>query len=236
MNKNVLITGASKGLGLALSYIFARENYNLALCARSETDLYNLKKEINDKHPSLLVFAKSVDVTIKKDLILFGNEAKSFIGHIDVLINNVGIFIPGKITEEEDGVFEKMIQTNLAPAYFLSRLFAPDMIKKKKGHIVNICSTASFVAYVNGGSYCISKYGELGLTRVLREELKPHGVKVTAVLLGATNTNSWVGSGIEESRIMDPVDVATTIWNAVNLPSNAVIEELTFRPQLGDID
>jgi short-subunit dehydrogenase len=82
------------------------------------------------------------------------------------------------------------------------------------------------VPYVNGGSYCISKYGELGLSRVLREELKPHGVKVTAVMPGATYTDSWNGSSIEESRIMKPADVAEAIWNVVNMPGNAVVEEL----------
>lgn len=98
-----------------------------------------------------------------------------------------------------------------------------------------MCSTASIVPYVNGGSYCISKFALLGMSRVLREEMKPFGVKVTAVLPGATLTASWDGTDLPKERFMQPEDVAEAIWTAYSLSPNSVLEELLIRPQLGDI-
>jgi NADP-dependent 3-hydroxy acid dehydrogenase YdfG len=98
-----------------------------------------------------------------------------------------------------------------------------------------MCSTASITAYTNGGSYCISKFALYGLTKVLREELKPHHIKVTAILPGATLTTSWEGVNLPEERFMKPQDVAETIWSAYHLSPSAVIEEILMRPQLGDI-
>ncbi|MBL7876963.1 MAG: SDR family NAD(P)-dependent oxidoreductase, partial [Cyclobacteriaceae bacterium] len=103
------------------------------------------------------------------------------------------------------------------------------------GHIFNICSIASIKAYPNGGSYAISKFALLGFSKVLREELKEHGIRVTAVLPGATKTASWAGSTLPDSRFIKPEDVAETIFSAYSLSPNAVVEELLIRPQLGDI-
>jgi NADP-dependent 3-hydroxy acid dehydrogenase YdfG len=106
---------------------------------------------------------------------------------------------------------------------------------KKSGYVFNICSTASIKAYPNGGSYCISKFALLGMTKVLREELKEHNVKVTAILPGATLTDSWKGTDVPENRFIKPTDIAETIWNAYLLSKNTVIEEILIRPQLGDL-
>jgi short-subunit dehydrogenase len=109
------------------------------------------------------------------------------------------------------------------------------MISRRKGHIFMMCSTASITPYTNGGSYCISKFALLGMSRVLREELKPHSVKVTALLPGATLTNSWAGTDLPEDRFLKAEDVANSAWAAYALSASAVIEEILIRPQLGDI-
>jgi short-subunit dehydrogenase len=109
------------------------------------------------------------------------------------------------------------------------------MIRRKGGHIFMMCSTASIIPYTNGGSYCISKFALYGMTKVLREELKEHGVRVTAVLPGATLTASWEGVDLPAERFMKPEDVAQAMFTAWSLSSQAVIEELLIRPQLGDI-
>jgi short-subunit dehydrogenase len=128
-----------------------------------------------------------------------------------------------------------MLATNVHSAYHLTRLLLPDMMTRQTGHIFNICSTASIMPYTNGGSYCISKFALYGMTQVLREELKPHGIKVTAVLPGATLTASWEGTDLPESRFMKAEDIAKTILGAYQLSANTVIEEILLRPQLGDI-
>jgi short-subunit dehydrogenase len=109
------------------------------------------------------------------------------------------------------------------------------MMARKRGHIFNICSIASLNAYPNGGSYSISKFALLGFSKNLREELKPHGIKVTAVCPGATMTDSWAGSNIDPKRIMEAEDVAKIIFTASQLSPMADVEDIIMRPQLGDL-
>ena len=154
---------------------------------------------------------------------------------VDILVNNSGLFIPGKVTEEDDEALPFMINTNLYSAYYMTKAIVGDMIKRRSGHIFNLCSTASITPYINGGSYCISKYALYGMTKVLREETKEHNVRVTAILPGATLTASWEGVDLPPERFIKAEDVAMAIYNAYILSENSVVEELLIRPQLGDI-
>jgi short-subunit dehydrogenase len=105
----------------------------------------------------------------------------------------------------------------------------------KSGHIFNMCSIASIKAYANGGSYAISKFALLGFSKCLREELKSFGIRVTAILPGATMTASWDGIDLPESRFMKVEDVADSVYAAYSLSTRSVVEEIIIRPQLGDI-
>jgi NADP-dependent 3-hydroxy acid dehydrogenase YdfG len=159
---------------------------------------------------------------------------------IDVLINNAGVFIPGDISTEEEGLLETLIETNLYSAYHLTRALLPSMMtnnlgKGSRGHIFNICSIAGLKAYPQGGSYSISKYALIGFSTNLRMELMPYQIKVTTVNPGATMSHSWNGSGVNEERIMKASDVADTIWGVYNLSPQAVVEEIVLRPMLGDL-
>lgn len=109
------------------------------------------------------------------------------------------------------------------------------MIKQKSGHIFNMCSIASLQAYNNGGAYSISKYALAGFSRNLREEMKPHGIKVTAIYPGAAYTDSWAGSGVDPKRIMEAKDIATMVYAAAQLSPQACVEDIILRPQLGDL-
>ena len=109
------------------------------------------------------------------------------------------------------------------------------MIAQRRGHIFNICSVAALGAYPNGGSYSISKWALLGFSRNLREELKSHGVKVTAVHPGATMSGSWEGFPIDPERIMTADDIATLIVASTGLSPQACVEDILIRPQLGDL-
>ena len=232
---NVIITGASKGIGKAVAEKFASNGHNLVICARNEINLYNSMEELLIKYPGISVKAKAVDMSRKEEVLSFGqwiNEKKIV---PDVLVNNAGQFIPGSIYNEEDGVIEKMVETNLYSAYYLTRALLPAMMEKKKGSIFNICSIASVKAYSNGGSYSISKFGLLGFSRNLREEMKPYGIKVTAVIPGAIYTDSWRESGIPPERMMEAEDIASMIFNISQLSPQAVVEDIVLRPLLGDI-
>jgi len=231
---NVIITGASKGLGRAIALQYAAAGYTLILCSRGAKALYDFVNELYVMFPDLTVKALPVDLSIKEEVIAFADWSLQF-GTPTILVNNAGIFLPGSIHSEEDGTLETMITTNLYSAYHLTRALLPSMIANKSGHIFNICSIASLQAYSNGGSYSISKFALLGFSKNLREELKPVGIKVTAVLPGAVYTDSWSGSGIDPQRIMEADDVAKMVFAASQLSPQAVVEDIVLRPQLGDL-
>ncbi len=232
---NTIITGATKGIGKALAMKFASEGHDLGVCARNMDDLIGLQSEIHLLYPDAKVFISQVDVSQKDQVLRFADEVKSYFGVIDVLINNAGAFIPGAVSEEADGVLEQMMDTNLYSAYHLSRAILPAMHQSKQAHIFNMCSIASFTAYANGGSYSISKFALLGFTKVLRAELKEKHIRVTAVMPGATWSDSWKGADLPDDRLMDAEDIAACIWSAYILSKKAVVEELVIRPQLGDL-
>ena len=236
MQKYILVTGGTKGIGRAIIEKFAASGFHIITCSRSEKDLKKLKLDIEQKYTFSKVFYQATDVSSPEALNAFTRYAKSLNVKIDVLVNNAGVFVPGKITEESSTTLQHMMESNLYSAYYVTKAMVSDMIQNKSGHIFMMCSTASITAYTNGGSYCISKFALYGMTKVLREELKLHGVKVTAILPGATYTASWEGVDLPAERFMKPEDVASAIYNAYSLGQNAVVEEILIRPQLGDIE
>ena len=233
--KNVVITGATKGIGRSIVLAFAAAGYHVAICARNEADLTHFAEELHKAYPKIRVIYQACDVSDAMQLASFAEKVRHEMTVIDVLVNNAGIFLPGSVSEEEEGVFEKLFYTNVASAYHLTRALLPNMRASEKAHIFNMCSIASITAYANGGSYTISKFALLGFSKVLREELKPKNIKVTAILPGPTWSDSWQGTDLPRGRFMDPNDVAAAILNTYHLGANAVVEELIIRPQLGDI-
>jgi short-subunit dehydrogenase len=127
------------------------------------------------------------------------------------------------------------MQVNLFGPYHLTRAIVPVMMARKKGLIINIGSIASLIAYPNGGAYTISKFALLGFSKCLREEMKPHGIKVTTVFPGSTWSASWEGADFPHERLMIPEDVAEAIVSVTRLSDASVVEELLIRPQLGDL-
>jgi short-subunit dehydrogenase len=232
MNKSVIISGGSQGIGKALVKKFLREGFNVYTCGRQAEKLTALEQELSNPALKTLV----ADLSQKNQVINFANWILTHEKSIDVLINNAGFFMPGQIQNEEEGVLEAQIEANLYSAYHLTKALLPSFQARKSGHIFTICSTASITAYTAGGSYCISKFALLGFTKVLREELKTQGIKVTAVLPGATLTPAWDGVNLPDSRFIPADDVAETIYSAYQMSPSTVLEEILIRPQLGDIE
>lgn len=234
MNKLLVVTGGSKGIGRCIIERFAREGFDIATCSRKPSDLSTLKKEIEQAF-HVAVYTYVADVTDKEQVKGFTDFVNKLNRAVDVLVNNAGYFEPGKVSEEPDGILDKMIHSNLYSSYHTTRGLVGEMKSRKWGHIFTICSIASIKAYPNGGSYAISKFALLGFTKVLREELKEFGIRVTAVLPGATKTSSWDDTDLPASRFMKPEDVAESVFGAYSLSRNTVVEEILIRPQLGDI-
>ena len=234
---NIVITGASKGLGKAIAEAFAKDEKGHAffLCARNAADLEIAGKDLQDRFPQNKIYTKNCDVSDKISLQQFVEWINSHAANIDILVNNAGIYLPGSAYGEDDGMLEKLMEVNLYSAYHLTRMILPGMINVGSGHVFNICSIASIMAYPNGGAYSISKFALYGFSKNLREEMKPHGIKVTHVLPGAVYTDSWSGSGIKPKRIMEAADVAQMVYAAAQLSPQACVEEIILRPQLGDL-
>jgi short-subunit dehydrogenase len=231
---NVVITGASQGIGRAVAARFAGMGAHLFLCSRHMGRTLDWQRALMEKH-GCRITGHDADLSTSDGVGSFGRVVLEGCDAVDVLVNNAGVFEPGSVLDEPEGRLEGMLSLNLLSAYRLTRILVPGMVRRRSGHVFNICSVAALKAYDNGGSYSISKWALLGFTRNLREELKPHGVKVTAVHPGATMTASWDGFGIEPSRIMEADDVAAMVAAAALLSPQACVEEILMRPQLGDL-
>jgi short-subunit dehydrogenase len=192
------------------------------------------QQELMDRH-GIKVMSVNADLSQADQAKAIGSQAIEALGHVDILVNNAGYFEPGSVHNEPEGHLEKMIGVNLYSAYHLTRALLPSMMSRKSGHIFNICSIASLQAYAAGGSYSISKFAMLGFSKNLREEMKPHGIKVTSVMPGATMTDSWAGFPMEPNRIMEADDIAKLIVGAASLSFQACVEEIVVRPQKGDL-
>lgn len=236
MKKLLVISGGTKGIGRAIVEIFVQKGFDIITCSRSLEDLDKMITEILSTGVANEIMGFEANLRNREEVDGFVRFINSHKRPVDVLINNTGTFQPGSISTEPEGVFDQMLETNLHSAYHLTRGLIEDIINNKKGHIFNICSTASIMPYVNGGSYCISKYAIYGMTQVLREEMKEHNVRVTAILPGATFTSSWEGADLPPERLMKPEDIASAIWNAYEMSSRTVVEEIILRPQLGDLN
>jgi len=234
MSKSILVTGGTKGIGRAIIERFAKEEFDIFTCARNQKDLESLKAHLKENYPSIQVLAFPADLSKKEEVGKFSDAVKA-IGLPNVLVNNTGIFLPGSIHNEPEGNFEFMMHTNLFSAYYLTRAFVNEMITRRSGHIFSMGSIAGLTAYPNGGTYAVTKWAMLGMTKCLREELKPHQIKVTSVLPGATFTSSWEGVDLPEERFIRAEDVAESVWGAYNLSPQTVVEEIIIRPQLGDL-
>jgi len=230
---NVLITGATKGIGKAIAVNMAANGHNLALCARNIIDLEQVKAEILDQYPDIKIIIKATDCSKKEEVLAFADFSLSHLGTIEVLVNNVGLFSPSFILDEDIGTLEEHMKTNLFAAYYLYKKLAPLMKDMQNGFIFNICSVASIQSIVNAGTYCVTKAALLSLNDIMREEMMEHQVKVTAILPGATLTDSWIGTDIPSDRFIQPEDVAIAIQNTLNMSKGANVDRIVIKPTKG---
>jgi short-subunit dehydrogenase len=235
--KLIVVTGGSKGIGRAVVLRFLRAGFPVATCARSAADLAALVTELQAEVPGAVLHTEAADLSQAADCARFAAFVLGLGQAVEVLVNNAGAFVPGRLQDEptDGSQLRQMLAVNLLSAYDVTLPLLPGFIARGRGHIFTICSTASITAYPNGGSYGIAKHALLGFTKNLREELKPSGVRVTAVLPGPTLTASWAGVELPPERFVQSEDVAEAVFGTYSLSPHAVVEELLIRPQLGDL-
>lgn len=232
---NAIVTGATKGIGRAISFALAANNYDLFLCSRHATELISMQDELKEKNPNVKVFTSVTDCGNLADVKQFAEDVSKHIGSADVLVNNAGLYLPSTILNEDDETLDKQLNINLLAPHYLCKFFGRKMREKRSGYIFNICSIASINPVTAAGSYSVTKFALLGLTKVLREELMEFGVKVTALLPGSTLTGSWKGTTLPPERFVDPQDIADVLITCLKTSKGGNIDQLIIRPTRGDI-
>jgi 3-oxoacyl-[acyl-carrier protein] reductase len=232
---NAVITGATKGIGKAIAQKLALAGYNLAICSRSQSEIDTFKTELIRINPRVTIIGLQTDCADPQQVQGFAGFVQQHFEEVDVLVNNAGTYIPASILDESEDTLQLQMQLNFNTAYQLCRIFGRQMKNNRKGHIVNICSIAAIRPIVSAGSYTVTKFALLGLTRVLREELMPYHVKVTAILPGSTLTDSWKGTDIPADRFVSADDVGNVVLSCLQMSAGCNIDELVIRPLEGEI-
>ncbi len=234
LNRLAIITGASRGIGLAVAHAFGAIGFDLLLCARNSSNLEEIAQQIQSGY-GVNVKTFAADLSNKNECQALVAFVKSQQILVDVLVNNAGVFLPGTLMEEDEDQMDFQMRTNYFSAYYVTKGVWPMLREKDRSHVFNMCSIASLVAYDAGGGYAVTKHALLGFSKSLRKEGIPRGILVSAILPGATLTDSWAGVNLPSSRFMSTADVASTVIHAWNINRTSVAEEILIRPIEGDI-
>jgi NAD(P)-dependent dehydrogenase (short-subunit alcohol dehydrogenase family) len=227
--KVVLVTGGGRGLGAAIVRALAFEGATVVVAdlyiERAQKVVDGLLKADLDAH------ALELDVTREDQVSNAITRVLESCGRLDALVNNAGIDVTVPIKELDSARWDAVIRTNLYGPFLLSRRVLPHL-EQYGGHIVNIASTAAKRAWPNAAAYHASKWGLLGLSHALHAELRPRGVKVTAIVAGGMRTPFLLDRfpDIDPGVLQDPEDVARAVVFALTAPPNSVIAEMTVLP------
>lgn len=228
-----LVTGATKGMGRAIALSLAEMGHDLLLAARQEADLERTATAIIEQYPGRRVDTCACDLATDAGCARLLDWAKP--RDVEVLVNNVGIYLPVSILAETDEGFIRQWQTNYMTPHRLARGIAPHMVARGRGHIINITSIAAKTAVVAAGTYSVTKAALHSLTLVLREELRAHGIRVTEIVPGSTKTASWSGTDLPDERFVMPSDVARAVRMALAVSDGASVDEVVVTPKQGNI-
>lgn len=239
MKKNILITGATSGIGEAAARIFAANKYNLIITGRRQERLEKLAEELRKQNIEVLTLCFDVRKSseVEKSISSLQGNWKN----IDVLINNAGLASGlGPIQNGELDDWEKMIDTNIKGLLYVTRAVTPLMIARNIGHIINIASLAGKDVYPNGNVYCATKHAVDALSRSMRIDLLPHGIKVTNIAPGLVETEFSVVRFHGDKERADNVykgfqpltaeDIADAIWYAASRPAHFCVNDMVLTP------
>lgn len=224
--KVAVVTGAGRGIGQAIAIELGRAGAKVALAARSRSELEQTALQIGG---NASVFP--TDVRDKTQVHAMLDQTAAALGPIDILVNAAGLGIFGAVADFKDEDFATLIETNLRGTFFTCRYVLPSMIERKTGHIVNIASIAGKVGSANRAVYCASKFGVVGFTESLAEEIREHGIRASVICPGSTATSFSGGkAGKSREKMLQPEDVAHAVHMLVTQEPNSFISEIIMRP------
>jgi len=226
--KVAVITGASRGIGLAIARKLGEMGATLSICARDPQKLESAKNELLTMAPQ--VFAAPVDVTRPEQISTFIQYTQKNLGPIAILVNNAGVGWFGPAHEATEQIWDSILDTNLKSVFLVSKAVAPGMIEQKTGHIINISSLAGKNAFKNGAIYCASKWGLLGLTESMAEDLRQYGIRVAAICPGSVATEFSPHAGKDPAKMLQSEDIAHVVAMLVTQAPRSFISEILIRP------
>lgn len=227
-NRHVLLTGATRGIGRALALRLAPERVRLSICGRDTEALSRVKAEAEERGAA--VFARPFDLVDAAAIRDFCRDAVDCFDEVDVLVNNAGFNSrKAPLHEVELDELDSILAVNLRAPFVFVRALLPAMVTRGKGHIVNVLSTVCCHSMETMGAYTAAKKGLEGLHGVLRKEARAHGVRVTAVFPGGTDTEFRPNS---RPDYMHPDSVAEALCRVLTMPDDLVVHDLTFRPMV----
>jgi len=224
--KNALITGAGKGLGRAMAIALAHEGVNVGLMARTEADLQELAKEIESLNVKAVIAV--ADVSSIDSVNAAVAQIKSGLGVIDILINNAGVGAFGSFMELEPAKWEEIIKINLFGAYYVTRAVLPEMIERKTGDIINVSSTAGQRGAAVTSAYSASKFGLIGLSESLMQEVRKHNIRVSTLTPSTIATSMAIDLKLTDGNpesVMQPEDFAEFVVSQLKLNRRVFVKE-----------
>lgn len=241
MSKIVCVTGATSGIGRATAEVFAANGYNLIITGRRKEKLEELGEELVNKHKIDLI-ALNFDVRSNEAVNKAFDSLPEGWRNIDILVNNAGLAVGlGPIQEGVIDDWERMIDTNIKGLLYVSRKVLPWLVERKKGHVFNIASIAGKETYLNGNVYCATKTAVDSLSRAMRMDMVPYGIKVTNVAPGAVETEFSIVRFKGDQQRADNVykgyepltgkDIADTIYYVATMPDHVCINDLIITPK-----
>lgn len=224
-----VVTGAGRGIGAAIAREIALLGATAVVCGRTESNLRACAESIAKAGGKAQ--ALPCDVSDLKSVEEAARQVESGFGRIDILVNNAGVGGFGgplyKLPPEE---WERIMNTNLRGVYYMTRAFAPMMIRGQSGHIINISSLAGKNALPNGAAYAASKWGLNGLSYSMAEELRSHNIRVSVICPGSTNTELSPHEGKDPNKMLQPDDVAHVVAMLVTQSPQSFVSEISLRP------
>lgn len=226
--KVALVTGASRGIGFAVARRLAQLGAAIALCARDQQKLERAAKDIEGEGAK--VCAIQADISRSTEIPGLVELVEKSLGPIEVLVNNAGVGYFAPIQDASEDAWDSVLNTNLKAVFMLSKAVAPGMIRRQSGHIINIASLAGKNAFAKGGIYCASKWGLMGLTECMAEDLRMYGIRVSAVCPGSVATDFSPHGGKDPRKMLQPEDIAHAVEMLVSQAPQSFISEILLRP------
>ena len=227
-NVTALVTGASRGIGQAIARRLGELGARIGVCARDAAKLEATASAL--RRDGIEVLAIPADVTRMDEIQNLVDRTHRELGPIEILVNNAGIGRFGPAHEMAESDWDQVLDTNLKSVFLVSRAIVPKMIEQRRGHIINISSLAGKNAFVGGGIYCASKWGLMGLTACMAEDLRGYGIRVSVVCPGSVATDFSPHAGRDTSKLLQPADVAHAVATLVTQSPQSFISEIDLRP------